>query len=98
MIVDRRDALSRCVLAVTVFAEHLNGILSRGPRAARRYYAHTDRKVCAIIMVMISRAYAPHFTRAGKNGMTQGGWKTGRADQVEPEMDEEMPRLRDRVR
>lgn len=59
----RRIVPSRCVLAVTVFAEHLNGILSRGPPLSRLLTLPTilctyDRKVRAIIMAVIARPYA----------------------------------------
>lgn len=54
--------------AVTIFAEHLNGILHRLSlslsRCSRRQPIPRayDRKVCAIITVVIARAYTRHLT------------------------------------
>ena len=57
--------LAATVLAVTVFAEHLNGILSRGtlpPPLALPHHSDTvhtvDRKVRAIIVAVIARPCA----------------------------------------
>lgn len=72
-----RGRIIPSLFVVTVFAEHLNGILSQGTASTAPDAAHVAppailctyrRKVRAIITSAMARVYTRHFTRArGKN-------------------------------